>query len=263
MDGRVRIAACLEYCGAGYRGWQRQGHAPSVQQAVESALGKVANHSIDVVASGRTDSGVHAVGQIVHFDTSSQRIEEQWVRGANTWLPDDISMIWTRPVSPHFHARFGARQRSYRYILLNRPVSPSYLHGRVTWHRAPLDLEPMQEAARQLVGCHDFSAFRAAGCQNRNPVKRVSLISLDRSGPWIWLDITADGFLHHMVRNIMGVLTRIGEGLKPARWAGEVLASRDRRAGGVTAPADGLYFVSVRYDQKYNLPVAPDACRFW
>ncbi len=259
----IRVAACLEYCGSAYRGWQRQSHAPSVQQAVESAIARVANHSVDVVVSGRTDSGVHAIGQIVHFNTSSQRLEEQWVRGVNSGLPDDISMIWARPVSPDFHARFSARQRSYRYILLNRPVRPGYLHGRVTWHRAPLNLAPMREAARQLVGQHDFSAFRAAGCQNRNPVKRVSLISLNQCGFWIWLDITADGFLHHMIRNIMGVLTRIGEGVEPVRWAGEVLASRDRKAAGVTAPADGLYFVSAQYDKKYNLPAPPQACRFW
>ena len=259
----MRIAACLEYCGVGYCGWQRQSHAPSVQQAVESAVGKVADHSLDVVVAGRTDSGVHAIGQIVHFDTPSRRAGEQWVRGTNSWLPDDISMLWARPVSPDFHARFSARQRSYRYVLLNRPVSPGYLHGRVAWHRAPLALAPMQEAARQLVGRHDFSAFRAAGCQNRNPVKQVSLIALGQSGPWIWLDIASDGFLHHMVRNIMGVLMRIGEGLEPVRWAGEVLASRDRKAGGITAPADGLYFVSAQYDEKYHLPAIPQACRFW
>ncbi len=259
----IRLAACLEYCGVGYHGWQRQNHATSVQQAVESAVSRVANQSIDVVVAGRTDTGVHAIGQIVHFDTSSNRIEEQWVRGVNTYLPDDISMIWARPVSQDFHARFSARQRSYRYVLLNRPVRPSYLHGRVTWYRAPLELEPMQEAARQLVGKHDFSAFRAAGCQSKNPVKQVSLISLDQAGPWIWLDIASDGFLHHMIRNIMGVLTRIGEGLEPVQWAREVLNSQDRKTGGVTAPADGLYFVSAQYDKIYNLPAPPEVCRFW
>ncbi len=259
----IRIAACLEYCGVGYHGWQRQNHAPSVQQAVESAVSRVANQSIDVVVAGRTDTGVHAIGQIVHFDTSSNRIEKQWVRGVNTYLPDDISMIWARPVSQDFHARFSARQRSYRYVLLNRPVRPSYLHGRVTWYRAPLELEPMQDAARQLVGRHDFSAFRAAGCQNKNPVKQVSLISLDQVGPWIWLDIASDGFLHHMIRNIMGVLTRIGEGLEPVQWAREVLNSQDRKTGGITAPADGLYFVSAQYDKIYNLPAPPEVCRFW
>ncbi len=259
----IRIAACLEYCGVGYHGWQRQNHAPSVQQAVESAVSRVANQSIDVVVAGRTDTGVHAIGQIVHFDTSSNRIEEQWVRGVNTYLPDDISMIWARPVSQDFHARFSARQRSYRYVLLNRSVSPSYLHGRVTWYRAPLELEPMQEAAGQLVGRHDFSAFRAAGCQNKNPVKQVTLISLDQVGPWIWLDIASDGFLHHMIRNIMGVLTRIGEGLEPVQWAREVLNSQDRKTGGITAPADGLYFVSAQYDKIYNLPAPPEVCRFW
>ncbi len=259
----IRIAACLEYCGVGYHGWQRQNHAPSVQQAVESAVSRVANQSIDVVVAGRTDTGVHAIGQIVHFDTSSNRIEEQWVRGVNTYLPDDISMIWARPVSQDFHARFSARQRSYRYVLLNRPVRPSYLHGRVTWHRAPLELEPMQEAARELVGRHDFSAFRAAGCQNKNPVKQVSLISLDQVGPWIWLDIVSDGFLQHMIRNIMGVLTRIGEGLEPVQWAREVLNSQDRKTGGITALADGLYFVSAQYDKIYNLPAPPEVCRFW
>lgn len=258
-----RIAACLEYCGVGYCGWQRQKHVASVQAAVEAAVSRVANQSVDVIVAGRTDSGVHAVGQIVHFDTSGCRSDYQWVRGVNTYLPNDISMLWVHSVNQDFHARFSARQRSYRYILLNRPVRPGCLHGRVTWHRTPLNLELMQEAAKQLVGKHDFSAFRAAGCQSRNPVKQVNYIALDQVGPWIWLDICSDGFLHHMIRNIVGVLTRIGEGLEPVQWAGQVLDSRDRKTGSITAPADGLYFLCAEYDAKYNLPEPPEVCRFW
>ncbi len=258
-----RIAACVEYCGTHYCGWQRQSHSPSIQQEVERAFSKVANEKITVVNAGRTDTGVHGIGQVIHFDTHSDRTHHQWLRGVNTQLPDDISLIWTHFVDRKFHARFDAKQRSYRYVILNRPVSPSYLSGRVSWYRGPLDLFLMQRAAKDLVGCHDFSGYRAAGCQSKNPVKEVVKLSLDQSGPWIWLDIVADGFLHHMVRNIAGVLLRIGARLESVHWAQQVLESRDRNLGGVTAPADGLYFVSVDYDAKYGLPNPPEVCRFW
>ena len=247
-----RIAACIEYCGKNYHGWQRQNHALSVQETVESAISKVANEKIIVVSSGRTDTGVHGIGQIVHFDTTSVRTEFEWTRGVNTFLPGDVSMIWVCPVIDEFHARFKARQRTYRYILLNRETSPSYLDGLVTWHRMPLEIQKMQQAAKLFLGVHDFSAFRSAGCQNKNPVKNVQSVSLERKGDWIWLDITSDGFLHHMVRNIVGVLTRIGEGLENPEWAVGVLKSKDRKCGGMTAPPDG-YILYQFYTMKCSI----------
>jgi tRNA pseudouridine38-40 synthase len=258
-----RYAACIEYCGKNYNGWQHQPHAPSVQDKVEAAISKVADQHTRVVACGRTDTGVHASGQIIHFDTSVQRSNYQWTRGINTYLPDDISLIWSHPVSLGFHARFGAINRSYRYIILNRQVSPSYLSGLVTWHRAALDPVLMQRAAQSLLGEHDFSAYRAAGCQNRNPVKHVTKITIGVSGSWLWFDLSANGFLHHMVRNIVGVLCTIGEGEEEPGWAVEVLGSKDRTQGGVTAPAAGLYFASARYDPAFRLPEPPQICQFW
>lgn len=258
-----RIAACIEYCGANYCGWQRQIHSPSIQQNVEQALTSVANEPISITTAGRTDTGVHGIGQMIHFDTNSERSANEWVRGANTNLPDDISLVWVHSVDSEFHARFSALKRHYRYVIFNRRVSPSYLHGRITWHHPPLNLFLMQRAAKDLVGKHDFSAFRAAGCQSKYPVKNIYNLSLEQSSHWIWIDIVADGFLQHMVRNIAGVLMRIGEKLESHHWAQHVLESRDRKTGGITAPPDGLYFVSVEYDQKYELPDPPEICRFW
>ena len=258
-----RVAACIEYCGKNYYGWQRQKNAVSVQAVVEAAVSKVANESIRIIAAGRTDTGVHSIGQIVHFDTNSERTRFEWTRGVNRYLPDDVSLVWTHSVSDAFHARFGAKKRAYRYILLNREISPSYLHGLVTWHRAPLNVQRMRKASQCLVGVHDFSAFRASGCQSKNPVKNVEFMSFEQNENWIWMDITADGFLHHMIRNIMGVLIRIGEGLEAVEWAVEVLESKEREKGGVTAPPDGLYFASARYDAQFNLPETPELCRFW
>lgn len=259
----IRLAACVEYCGRNYCGWQRQTHSPSIQQEVEQALSKIADESITVVNAGRTDSGVHGIGQVIHFDTNRARTQNEWLRGVNTYLPNDISLVWTHPVESSFHARFAAKQRRYRYVILNRPISPSYLHGLVTWHVARLDLFLMQRAAKDLIGRHDFSAYRAASCQSKNPLKEIYQLTLQQSGQWIWVDITADGFLHHMVRNIVGVLMRIGERLESVHWAQQILDSRERKQGGITAPPDGLYFASVDYDDKFGLPNPPEGCRFW
>ncbi len=258
-----RIAGCVEYCGVNYSGWQRQKNANSIQHEVEHALTKVADESVTVIAAGRTDTGVHAIGQVIHFDTHSERSQIEWLRGVNTYLPDDISLVWTHNVDNDFHARFGAKKRRYRYVIFNRAVSPSFLYGRVTWNWSKLDLFLMQRAAKDLIGKHDFSAYRAAGCQSKHPVKEIYQLDMDQSGPWIWLDVVADGFLHHMVRNIVGVLLRIGERLESVHWAQQVLESRDRKTGGMTAPPDGLYFASVEYDSSYGLPQPPDVCRFW
>ena len=259
----MRIACCIEYAGAGYHGWQRQGHASSVQAEVERALATVADREIAVTAAGRTDTGVHASAQIAHFDTDASRPDHGWLRGANTHLPEDIRLAWVKPVSDDFHARFGALERSYRYVICNRSVAPAILARRVTWHRTSLDPEPMAEAARQLEGTHDFSAFRASGCQNKDPVKTVHQLELQHAPGWIWLDIRASGFLHHMVRNIVGTLLRIGEGLESPQWMGQVLAGRDRTLAGITADPDGLYFTGARYAPAFELPDLPPAPRFW
>lgn len=258
-----RIAVCVEYCGQNYHGWQQQHHANSVQAELENAVSRVADESVKVVAAGRTDTGVHATAQIAHFDTSATRSAHEWLRGVNTYLPDDIVLIWATEVDMAFHARFKAAERSYRYVIHNRRVRPGYLHGLVTWHRPELDVLRMQSGADGLTGTHDFSAFRAAGCQNRNPVKTIHKLSLQRSGEWISLDITANGFLQHMVRNIAGVLIKIGEGRATPEWAAEVLRTQDRTQGGVTAPPDGLYFSGATYPPEFELPPTPPACCFW
>ncbi len=258
-----RIAACIEYCGVSYHGWQAQQHVPSVQREVERAASLVANEDITVTAAGRTDAGVHGTGQVVHFDTTAQRNRDEWRMGVNTYLPADISLVWAQEVPPDFHARFRARRRSYRYVILNRRVSPSYLHGRVAWYHAEMDIRAMQDAAVPLVGTHDFSAFRASGCQSRDPVRTVHSLSLHQSGSWIWMDISANGFLQHMVRNVVGTLMRAGRKQAPVQWVREVLEGRDRTRGGITAMPDGLYFVGARYAQRYGLPDLPSPCRFW
>lgn len=258
-----RYAGCTEYCGASYHGWQRQKHSPSVQEEIEKAIKKVADDDIHIVTAGRTDTGVHGIGQVFHFDCANQRQPFQWIRGVNTYLPDDITISWMYPVSDKFHARFLALSRSYRYVILNRDVAPSYLHGRVTWHRPKLDLDLMQQAVSHLLGEHDFTGFRASGCQNKNPIKTVTSLEINQSGKWIWLDITANGFLQHMVRNIVGSLLVIGEGLQSPDWMRDILNSKDRTQGGMTAPSHGLYFVRVQYNPKFNLPEPPEVCRFW
>ena len=263
MSKKQRIAAGIEYCGANYSGWQYQDNADSVQGRVERAVSRVADEGVRVVAAGRTDTGVHGSGQVIHFDTHNPRESRAWLRGVNTHLPDDISLLWAQPVEADFHARFSAVERAYRYVILNRPVSPSYLHGRVAWHYAPLAVAQMRRAARMLVGCHDFSAFRAAGCQARDPRKTIHGIRIGHSGAWIWIDVSADGFLYRMVRNLAGTLMRIGEGRAAVGYAGELLASGDRSRAGVTAPAAGLYFTAVKYPQRFALPSPPAPCQFW
>ena len=263
MSEKQRIAACIEYCGVNYCGWQLQTDADSVQAHVESALARVADEPVRVIAAGRTDTGVHACGQVIHFDTTAQREPRAWLRGVNTHLPDDIRLLWAQPVDGEFHARFGARERAYRYVLLNRATGPAYLHGRAGWHYAPLRESRMQQAARALLGRHDFSAFRAAGCQARSPLREVRELQVQRSGDWVWLDIRADGFLQHMVRNIAGTLIRIGELRAEPEWAAELLAARDRRRAAAAAPPDGLYFVRAEYDASFGLPPPPPPCRFW
>jgi tRNA pseudouridine38-40 synthase len=249
----MRIACAVEYDGSAFCGWQRQDHARSVQAEVEAALSQVADHEVRVVCAGRTDSGVHASRQIIHFDTRAQRSERSWVLGTNANLPNDAGLLWARDVDEDFHARFSALARSYRYVILNREVPSALLHRRVTWVHQALDVARMQEGGRYLLGEHDFSSFRALACQAKSPVRTIYRLDIKRSGAYLYLDVEANAFLHHMVRNIAGVLMAVGRGVQKSQWVQDILDKRDRTQGGVTAPASGLYLVGVRYPQKYGI----------
>lgn len=252
----MRIACAVEYDGAGFSGWQRQDHARSVQESVEKALSYVADHPVAVSCAGRTDAGVHATWQIIHFDTPSPRSHRSWLLGANANLPDDVRIVHVQTVDEAFHARFSARSRSYRYVILNTPVPGALLRHRVTWEHRPLDVGQMQQGARHLLGEHDFSSFRAVACQAKSPVRTVHRLELACRGRLIYLDVQANAFLHHMVRNIAGVLISVGRGEQPPDWVEAVLEHRDRTRGGITAPADGLYLVGVEYPPEFGMASA-------
>jgi len=254
VAGTVRIAMGIEYDGSAFHGWQIQDDRRTVQHELERAVAEVADHAVRVHCAGRTDAGVHALEQVVHFDTEVRRSERSWVLGTNVNLPPDVSVLWACPVSSEFHARFCAVARHYLYRILVRPTHPSLLRDRVVWTHRMLDPEPMRCAAADLVGEHDFSGFRALGCQAKSPVRRVHYVRLEQRREVLELRIGADGFLHHMVRNIAGVLMAIGQGDKPASWVRELLRLRDRRLGGVTAPPQGLYFLHVDYPEGFGLP---------
>lgn len=250
-----RIAMGVEYDGSHFRGWQRQeAGVRSVQGVLEQALSRVADHPLTLHCAGRTDAGVHASAQVVHFDTHSRRSERAWVLGANANLPDDVAAIWARSVATDFHARFSARARRYRYRIHNRPVRLALDRLQSVWCHWPLDAQRMQEAGLALLGEHDFSGFRAVGCQSRSPIRRITELTVQREGERIILEVEANAFLHHMVRNIAGVLMAIGRGEQPVGWAAQVLAQRDRRRGGVTAPGHGLCLTGVRYPAIHALP---------
>ena len=250
----MKVAAVLEYRGSKFSGWQIQQHADSIQQHVETALSRVADHEIRVQCAGRTDTGVHALNQVIHFETGSVRADQAWVTGTNTYLSDDVSILWARPVAEDFHARYSAVRRSYRYIIYNRKLRPALNRDLVTWEYRPLDSGLMNKAAMDLVGEHDFSSYRAAGCQSKVPVREVHKLSVFRTGEYVVIDITANAFLQHMVRNIAGVLMAIGSGRENSDWAKRVLEARDRTKGGVTAPAGGLYLTLVEYPDKFKIP---------
>jgi tRNA pseudouridine38-40 synthase len=250
----TRIALRIEYDGTDFFGWQRQPGVRTVQGCVERAVSQVADAPITVVCAGRTDRGVHALGQIIHFDTVAAREPRNWILGVNANLPADISIRWCKHVPDSFHARFSARVRHYRYTILNRPTRPALLRNRVCWTHRPLSVEHMQSAAAALLGEHDFSAYRAVACQARSPVRTLYRLDVRRANEKITIDVVANAFLHHMVRNIAGVLMRIGAGHAKPAWAAEVLASRDRRRGGMTAPAAGLCLVRVDYGEETPHP---------
>lgn len=250
---RMRYAVGVEYDGTAFHGWQIQIGVNTVQEQLQNALSCVANHPVSVQCAGRTDAGVHALGQVVHFDSDATRSSRNWLLGTNVNLPEDVNINWILPVPDSFHARFSAISRSYRYTMYNGDTRSSILRNRAVWERRKLDLDRMKRAAEALVGTHDFSSFRAIGCQAKSPVRTVSRLELLRDGNMISIELTANAFLHHMVRNIAGVLITIGRGDRPVVWAQEVLEHRDRTLGGVTAPPQGLYLTDVGYPPEFGL----------
>ncbi len=255
----MRIALGIEYDGLPFCGWQSQVDVMTVQGTLQRALSQIAGEQItsepiSITAAGRTDAGVHALEQVVHFDTSVERPLTAWVRGVNTQLPDSIAVLWAHPVPDEFHARFSARGRSYRYLLFNRPTRSAVYAGKVGWFHLPLDVAAMQEAAQYLLGEHDFSAFRAAECQAKSPLKHLRQLDIRRDGEMLTFDLNADAFLHHMVRNIVGCLVYVGKGKYPPDWLAEVLAGRERRHAAPTFMPDGLYLRHIQYEAKWGLP---------
>ncbi len=249
----MKIALGVEYDGTDFHGWQFQGDVRSVQECLEAALSKVADHPVTVHCAGRTDSGVHAVGQVVHFETDAVRSLRSWVLGANVNLPNDVSVSWAREMPEEFHARFSAIGRHYRYQILNRGTRSAIWRGRASWIYHPLDEHVMHRAAQQLVGTHDFTSYRALACQAKHPVRTVHRLDVSRQAEMVILEVHANAFLHHMVRNLAGVLIAIGKGEQQEFWAQEILELRDRTKGGVTAPPQGLCLMGVDYPEKYRL----------
>ena len=250
----MRIAIGLEYSGCAFSGWQSQPDGRGVQDALERALAAIADAPVRTIATGRTDAGVHATMQIVHFDAGVARPDTAWVRGVNAHLPGDVAVLWMRPVAPDFHARNAAEARRYTYVLANRPVRPALLAGRVGWYHRTLDVAAMAQAAQALVGKHDFSAFRAAECQAKTPMKTLTEVTIAQDGDQLRFDFRADAFLQHMIRNIVGSLVYVGAGKHAPAWIAELLAGRDRTRAAPTFAPDGLYFTGAEYDAKWELP---------
>ena len=254
-DPGRRVAAIIEYDGTDYAGWQSQVHSVSIQDAVQAALSFVAGHPVVAICAGRTDAGVHAVGQVIHFDTHAERTPRAWVLGANTKLSPSIALQWAGEVSQGFHARHKASRRIYRYVILNRSARSALQRSRAAWIHRPLDAAAMQAAAQALIGEHDFSAFRSIECQSPTPIRRVDAIEVTREGDCVWLQITANAYLHHMVRNIVGTLIDAQAESEPLAAVAKVLASADRRYAGATAPAAGLYLWRVEYPPNFAIPM--------
>ncbi len=256
-----RIALGVEYDGSGYCGWQWQPQRRSVQSELENALSKVANQPVSVICAGRTDAGVHALEQVVHADVNVRRELHGWLMGGNTYLPDNIRIIWAKPALGDFHARYSAIARLYRYVILNRHVKSALLAEQLTWCYQPLDAEKMHESAQCLVGNHDFSSFRAQGCQSHSPFRIVHFIDVYRDADKVVIEICANAFLHHMVRNIAGVLIAIGTGKQPVAWTAALLSAKQRELAGVTAPPNGLYLAGVYYPACYRIAPNPLFCK--
>lgn len=250
-----RFALGIEYDGTAFHGWQRQRQVSSVQETVENALSKVSSQAITVVAAGRTDTGVHATQQVVHFDTSAKRTERAWVMGCNTFLPSSVRILWARPVPLDFDARRSALSRRYRYMVYNHAIRPSLFRTQLGWYYRKLDVQKMREAASYWLGEHDFSSFRASECQSKTPIRKMIEICVDGwDNTWINIEFEANAFLHHMVRNMMGVLWKIGGEEVSPDWAKTLLLAKDRRLASITAPPQGLYLVAVRYPKEFGLP---------
>lgn len=252
----MKVALGIEYDGSHFHGWQRQPELDTIQTRLEVAASVVANHDVQVQCAGRTDTGVHAIGQVVHFETKTDRNERSWVYGINHNLPKMISVIWAKTMPDDFHARFSALSRRYQYFIYNSPIRPAIHRGSLTWHYKELNVEAMQNAANLLIGEHDFSSFRAIDCQSNTPVRNIIHCNITRRGNLIVLDIKANAFLHHMVRNIVGVLFEVGTGKRRPDWVTDLINIRDRSKSGITAPAYGLYLTEVSYPSHFAVPAA-------
>lgn len=253
LELRMRVALMVEYDGSQYHGWQAQTGLRTVQQVLEDALSGVASHDVSVVCAGRTDTGVHATCQIVHFDAENERATRAWIHGANSFLPKDVCVKWAKEMPDDFHARYSATARRYRYVIYNTPIRPALLRGNVTWQYRQLDHRVMQEGGQFLIGEQDFTSFRSVECQSRTPMRNIHHLQVMRQGDMIVIDIVANAFLHHMVRNIVGVLMAVGSGRKPMAWVQDVLLAKDRRLGAETAPPYGLYLVGVTYPEAFGV----------
>ena len=258
----MRIALGIEYDGNGFHGWQRQSVLSTVQSSLEDALSTIADEPIELFCAGRTDAGVHAIGQVVHFDTNAKRDSRAWIMGTNAHLPSGISVQWAEEVDESFHARYSALSRCYRYIIYNYPSRPALLARKITWYYEPLAIENMYSAAQYLLGENDFSSFRASECQSKTAMRNIQKIEVTRHQDFVVIEIQANAFLHHMVRNIVGVLKKIGAGFEKPVWAKEVLEAKDRRMAAETAPPDGLYLLRVDYPEKYKIPVPRERILF-
>ncbi|MBA2656213.1 MAG: tRNA pseudouridine(38-40) synthase TruA [Tatlockia sp.] len=260
----MRIALGVEYDGSQYHGWQAQTGLHTVQQVMENALTKVADQDISIICAGRTDTGVHATNQVIHFDSDKERTIRSWIHGANSYLPKDVCVKWGREMPDDFHARYSAITRRYRYLIYNSPIRPALLRSNVTWQYRQLDHKLMQEAAQLLIGENDYTSFRSVECQSHTAMREVHHIEVTRSGDLLMIDITANAFLHHMVRNITGVLMAVGTGKQPVPWVKEVLDAKDRRLGAETAPPYGLYLVAVAYPKEFAvIQTSPGPLFLW
>lgn len=250
----MRLALGLEYDGNGFCGWQSQSNRCGIQDKLQTALTVLAGHEVGVIAAGRTDAGVHALCQVVHFDTETERPDSAWVRGVNAHLPAGVRVLWAHVVDHEFHARFSAFERSYQYLLVNQPVAPAIMHGKAGWFHQPLDVDAMRQASQYLIGEHDFSAFRAAECQAKSPVKRMHQAAITETGHQLVFNFRANAFLHHQVRNMVGALVYVGKGNYPPEFIQQLLSSRNRTLAPPTFSPDGLYLTGVGYDKKWGLP---------